>query len=702
MNENLTNSLSLAPDPERLRALLAPRSIAIIGATERLQYGGRLLQNLLRNGYPGRVYPVNPRRETVFDRKCYPSAGDLPEAVDLVVVVIPAPSVPAALREAAAAGARAAAVISAGFAETQDAAGADLQAELREIVRTTGMRVCGPNCLGVANLHERVWATANVLVPIDERLRPGPVALVVQSGATAFGPLLAIARERGIGIHSIVSSGNEADLTFADYASYLLRQPEVGAVAGIIEGIADGRGFLRAAAVAREVDKPIIALKLGRSAVGQAAARLHTAALGGDHTISLAGLRQAGVIVVEDYDLLLEVANAFATGRRLAGRRVAVLSHSGGIGGLLGDLCGDLGLEVPPLSSSTRERLAEILAGRGAAANPADVTMHYQTEAFGEIVRLLIADPGLDALAVASTGQNAATHVAAAAAETTKPVLFTWVGPADDPGRAILQSAGVPSFLLPGRCAEALRALAGFADWQARTPAAVEASASPVAESEAIGALGTDSARSLLAEAGIRLPRERLCRTADAAVGAAEEIGYPVALKGVSPEITHKTDVGAVVLGVADAAGVRAAFARVTESLRAAGATCEGALVQEMVDVSRGVELAVGVVSDPSWGPALMLAIGGTAVEALGLATWRVCPLAEREVDEMVSEVRGLGKLLDGYRGRPPLDRAALARAVAALSRLALRHPAAGFEVNPLVVLPEGEGVSALDVRVAR
>ncbi|MBI2940870.1 MAG: CoA-binding protein, partial [Chloroflexi bacterium] len=460
-------------DIASLDALLAPRSIAIVGATERPQYGGRFLQNLLRTGYPGRLYPVNPHRDRVFDLPCHPSLGDLPERPDLVAVIIPAPGVPAALREAAECGAKAALVVSAGFAETQSVEGERFQTEMRAISAATGLRVCGPNCLGIANLHANVWATANVLVPIDERLRAGPVAIVSQSGATAFGPLLAIARERAIGIHSVISSGNETDLEFADYAAHLLRQPAVGAVAGVVEGIADGRKLLRAAAVAREFDKPIVVLKLGRSAVGQTAARLHTATLAGDDAITMAALRQAGIVVVDDYDLLLEVAAALATGRRPAGRRVAVLSHSGGIGGLLGDQCGQLGLNLPPLSPTTAARLGEILAGRGSATNPVDITGHFERETFGEIAGLLLADPAVDALAIASAGENAARLTVEAAATTPKPVLFTWVGPIEHPGCDLLRGGGIPTFLLPGRCARALAALADLAAWRQRLPEAV-------------------------------------------------------------------------------------------------------------------------------------------------------------------------------------------------------------------------------------
>ena len=375
---------------------------------------------------------------------------------------------------------RAAVVISAGFAETQDGDGQRLQDELREIAAETGLRICGPNCLGLANLHSHLWSVANTLTPVDDKVLPGPVAIVAQSGATAFGPLLAIARERGIGIHSIISTGNEADLDFADYAAYLLQQPEVGAVAGIVEGVRDGRKLFRVAALARELDKPVVVLKLGRSDVGRSAAKLHTAAMAGDHAVSMAAFRQAGIIVVDDYDVLLETAAAFTSGRRPAGKRIAVVSHSGR----------DRWAARRPLWRSRARRavagaghragLATILAGRGAAANPADIAMHYQLDTFGEIVRLLLADPSFDALAIASTGENAARHVVAAVAESDKPVLFTWVGAIEGEGRETLRSGGVPSFLLPGRCATAMKALVDFAAWRRMpTPAAVASLSAP-------------------------------------------------------------------------------------------------------------------------------------------------------------------------------------------------------------------------------
>jgi acyl-CoA synthetase (NDP forming) len=380
------------------------------------------------------------------------------------------------------------------------------------------------------------------------------------------------------------------------------------------------------------------------------------------------------------------------------------VSHSGGIGGLLGDLCGDLGLEVPPLAPDTKAGLATILAGRGAAANPADITMHYQLDTFGEIVRLLLADPGFDALAIASTGENAARHVAAAVAESDKPVLFTWVGAIEGEGRETLRSGGVPSFLLPGRCATAMKSLVDFAAWRRMpAPAAVASLSEPKAGSPSTS--GADPAgplHALLTSIGIGLPAERICRSEKEAVASAEQFGYPVAVKGISPELTHKSDVGAVILGVSNADAVRSAFRSAVANLERAGGTVSGVLVQQMVDTRRGLELALGVIVDPSWGPVVMLALGGVGVEALGLASWRSCPVAESEVDGMIAEVRGLDRLLGQHRGRPALDRAALCRAVSGLSWVAADSPGLTMEVNPLVVLPAGEGVVALDVRVAR
>ena len=429
------------------------------------------------------------------------------------------------------------------------------------------------------------------------------MALVAQSGATAFGPLLAIARERGIGIHSIVSTGNEADLDFADYASYLLQQPEVGAVAGLIEGIRDGRKLFDVAAIAREVDKPIVVMKLGRSEVGQSAAKLHTAALAGDHAVSVAALRQAGV------SSSMTMICSSKPRRRLprgGGRRKA---RRGSV-----SLRRDRWTAWRPLrrpragdspSADTSAKLAEILAGRGAAANPADVTMHYQLDSFGDIVRLLLGDPSFDALAVASTGENAARVVGAAAKESDKPVLFTWVGPIDGEGRENPSVERSPLVLAARAVRGRDEVAGGFRRVEA--PARARRSGEPTRWRRGVqirwlpGYVGAHR-RARVESIGINLPAEQICAAEEEAIAAAERIGYPVAVKGLSPEITHKSDVGAVFLGVRDADEVRVAFRSATERLARAGGTVAGVLVQQMVDTKRGLELALGAIVDPAWG----------------------------------------------------------------------------------------------------
>src|SRR3954447_9257945 len=380
------------------------RSIAVVGATERAGYGARFLNTLIRTGYAGQLYPINPSRSEVFGVRCYPSPRELPETPDLVGIIVPAERVLESVRQCAEIGVRAGIVISAGFAELGTDEGRQRQAELQRIVAETGLRVVGPNCLGASNLGGNVWATAS------SRGEPGAMtdgpgaALVSQSGATAYGPLLAVARDKGLAYRYIVTTGNEADLGAADFVEYLLGRPDVGAISLLLEGIRD---FGRLAGLAREalrVGKALVIQKVGQSEVGQRAARSHTAALTGSDRVQDALFRQFGIARVRDYDELVEQTAMFLKAPLPSGRRIGVVSHSGGIGAHLSDQLGVVGLEVPPFAEQTRQGLAGVLGERGSASNPADITGYANSPSFAPILATLTADPGLDAWVVATQG----------------------------------------------------------------------------------------------------------------------------------------------------------------------------------------------------------------------------------------------------------------------------------------------------------
>ncbi len=702
------DAVRVEPTPPRLRALLHPASIAVIGATERPQYGGRFVSNLQATGFAGRIYPVNPARETVFGLRCYPSIGDVPEAVDLAAVIIPASRVLDALEQCVAAGVRSAVVISADFAEV-GGDGAARQAAVADLARRTGLRVLGPNCLGLANVGEGIWATASTPISAADVPPVGPIGLISQSGASAFGPLLTAFRDRRIGLRYVLSTGNEVDVELSELIRAMLREPEVRAIAAFVEGLRDPDGFLACVDEALALGKPIVLLKVGRSEVGRKAAATHTAALTGSDAVQDAIFRQRGVVRADDYDELAEFTRLLAYAPLPRGDRVGVISHSGGITGLLGDKIGEQRLVVPPLTPGTVDRLAEILEGRGAATNPADVTGHFLRETFSESLALIAGDPAVEVVAVAPAGSSRVVQrVVDAAAATDKPLAYIWTGSLyDTEGLPDLLASDVPVFHLPGRAARGLRALVDYsrvrrrlADRVAPWQVAVTGAALPIPE-DGSGPLAEVTSLALLSEAGLPVERGTLCGNEAEAVEAARTLGYPLVVKAASNDVLHKTEAGAVRVGIADEAGLRAACRDVLANLsrHRPDARVDGVLVQRML---AGIEVIAGISEDAQFGPVLLLGLGGTRAEALAATSLRLCPISEDDAQEMVTEVRGLDALLAGFRGSPPADRAALVSTLVRLSRIgyANRQRLVGLDLNPIIVLPDGQGVRVVDALI--
>jgi acetyltransferase len=708
-------------DPKpAIAAMLRPKSIAVIGATDRL-YGGRLLNNLIRGGFKGRLYPVNPKREQVFGLPCFPSIRALPEPVDSAAILIPAPGVLGALQECAERGVKAAVIISAGFAEMGDARGQQLQQDLRRLARETGVRVCGPNCLGVSNVADGIWTSANPTVEAGAVAGPGAVALVSQSGATAYGPLMALAKDRGIGFRYVVSTGNEADLDLTDFVEFLLEDPEVKSIALMVEGLRDGPKFVRVARLALSRGKPLVVLKLGRSAVGAGVSRTHTGALTGSDAVQTAMFRQCGVVRVDDYDELVETAAMFAKTRIPDGDRVGLVSHGGGICGAIGDNCGGLGLSVPPLTDRTLKTLQTILEGRGAAANPADITLHGSRDTFPVILKAMVEDDNIDLLGVATAGtEKMARAVIDTAKESRKPVLFMWTESVRDQlALPLLQQSEVPVFYLPGRFANGIRSLVEYrrarhryreeAPREAVLDEAAQALWSTAADEvtdllHSTGGHTLDEHRSKVALSllGIPVTREVLCTSLREAESAAADLGYPVALKVISRQIPHKTDARVIRLDVRDTRELAEAWEAVLANAHAfaPAAAIDGVLVQEMVIGS--VEVIVGLSRDAQFGPVLLFGMGGVFVEALGAVSRRLCPITPADAREMIAEVRGMEQILGGYRGRPAADVPALIDVLCRLSRMAISagELLAEVDINPLAILPKGQGVRALDALV--
>ena len=455
------------PQLDSIHKMVNAGSIAVVGATERMQYGGRFLNSVLRSRERVRVYPVNPRYQELMGVPCYPSVSDLPESPDLVRIIVPFDRVNAVLRECAEKGAGSAIVTSAGFAERGTDERRGLQEELGAIARETGVRVSGPNCLGIANVKANIWACASSSLSSLDMIS-GNVALVCQSGASAFGPFLSRAIARRIGYSYIVSTGNEADLEASDFVRYFLDDDDTKVIAMFVEGFKNPRKFLEVARLAAEKGKPIVAIKIGLSKSGTVAAYSHTAAITGADEVYEAAFKQYGVIRVHDWDRLLEVSQLLAHSRAPIKHGVALVSHSGGVCSLTADLLGQAGLELPELTDHARDGINDILQGFGWAANPADITVYASRDTVAPVMEYMINEPEVGALVIASSAsETQARHVVDLQIRHDKLVAFLYTGNelGEPTGLETLRNAHVPVFHSPENLASALKQLHQYHSW---------------------------------------------------------------------------------------------------------------------------------------------------------------------------------------------------------------------------------------------
>jgi acyl-CoA synthetase (NDP forming) len=689
----------------RAGALLAPRSIAVVGATKKAGFGATTLANLRSSAFPGPIAPVNPRYDELDGLRCYPALDAVPGEVDLALIAVPAAAAPGALRDCAAKGVAAAVVFASGFAETGDA-GRALQDELTAIARDAGMAVLGPNCMGF--VHQPAGLVASFTGALREGLLPGSgAAYVGQSGAIG-GAVLGMAAERGFGFDSWFSTGNEADLGSAEIVEALVEEPAVRVIGTYLEAIPRGDRWQRACARAAELGKRIVVLRSGRSVEGRRAAASHTGAMiRSDAAFTLVN-RAAGVIEVSGVDELVGTVEALVTGRVPAGPRIGVVTSSGGAGGILVDQLDAAGLALAELAPGTRAALDAVIPAFGSSANPVDVTAQLFVggdDAFVDACRPILDDPGVDALSIVLTtiiGPRAAALAGALtglAAATTKPIGVVWLAGTGTTweGRGLLRRAGIPVTSSVAEHVTLLKhqlvrpSLPDETEWSPPLrPATVD---ELFAGGPAV--LTEHKAARLLDEAGVPRPESVLARTAEEAVAAAARLGGPVVLKVQSPQITHKTEVGGVRLGVAPD-GVAAAFGEVAAAVP--GAPVDGVLVQRMA--GPGVELVVGISgAADGYPPVVTVGMGGVSTEVYADVVSALAPLTPQAVGELLGTLRG-HRLLDGFRGRPPVAVAAAAEAVAALSRAAVQLGGrlGELEINPLVV--DGRGAVALDLLV--
>lgn len=702
--------MSDRPDWKRL---FEPRGIAVIGASRDLKrIGGQPVKYLSTYGYPGRVYPVNPNYEEIAGLKCYPSARAIDGPCDVAIVALNARAVPQAIRDCGEKGVRFAVVLSSGFRETGEA-GAALEREMLAAAREHGMRVIGPNCQGYLNLANRMYATFGVL-GLEPELKQGPVSTVSQSGGFGFG-IVTQCEQAGVGFRCIVSSGNESDVDTPELIDAYAQDPGTQVIVGYIEGVRDGRARMRAADRALREGKPLLMWKTGNSDAGKKASLSHTAALTGSYDVYRAAYRQAGILEVRDIDEISDATRAFLGKRLPRGNRVAALGSSAGSCILFADRCAELGLEMATLLPETEAALAKVLPAFGSPRNPVDVTadVFNDLSAFLRAVELVLGDPNVDQLGVLYAGLSGEIAlacnraVAEAAAKSDKPVMLAWTARRHRAEAAykLVEEAGIPYFTSPVRLANAAGALANFARFReralSRSALFPEGGGAPPMLIARAGALSETDSKALVAAWGVPATRDVLVPSRDDPVAAARGLAYPLAVKIASADIAHKSEAGGVALGIRNAAELAAAVEQVTASARAYApkARIEGVLVCEMV--TNGVEMLLGVIDDPVFGPTVALGLGGVAAEALRDVTYRVAPFDEAEARAMIAELRG-ARLLGAFRNRPPADVEALARAVARVSQAAWsqRGRLAELDINPLFVRPQGKGVVAGDALV--
>jgi acetyltransferase len=710
---------------------MRPRSIAVVGASQRPVRANRVIRTLQAVGFTGQIWPINPNYPEVMELRCYPDLASTPGPADVAVIAIPAGRVADVLDRAAAAGVRSSIVLAAGFAES-GAKGRELQARLENLSRDAGLLICGPNCFGVLNVHDR---TAPFIGVIPIPLEAGNVALVSQSGGLTnvlVPPLMA----RGVGFSFVVSCGNQAGASIEDYLAYLVDDGATGVIGAFVEGFREPWRLPAIGARARDLGKPIVVLKVGHSEVARSAALAHTASVVGSAEVVEAALRKSGLIQVRTLNDLLETLALLSLpesrDQRPWGTRLGVLTGTGGLMAYLGDAADDAGIQLPALSAATTEQLRSVIPEFVGVTNPLDGTgaMYEDPALFPALLEGLAGDPAIDVVGahidfnpknedgLDRQRQWFVPDIIRLGPTLPKPVVvFTaHAGSLIDPETSTaLRGAGVA--LLDG-AEPALAAIRATAEQHRRqhdrvpTDGGEPRAALPRGQQRHMttapdvggfpaGWLEVSAAFDLLASAGIPVVERALATSPDAAVAIAERFGYPVVLKVESRAIQHKTEVGGVELGIAGPADVAAAFERIMAAVagKAPGLAVEGVTVQRMA--RPGIEVLLGVKRDPDFGPVVAVGLGGVFVEVFGDVAVALPPVTDFEAREMLRRLRSW-PLFDGARGRPRADVDALAAAILAVGDLAvaLGERVEAIDVNPLIVHPAGQGVLAVDALV--
>jgi acetyl coenzyme A synthetase (ADP forming)-like protein len=701
-----------------LRYLFRPGSVAVVGASrDPASIGYKLLEALIINRFQGPVYPVNPKATVVGSMRAYPSVRDIPEPIDLGIIAVPRDAVLSVVDDCAARGVKALVVISAGFAEVS-AEGRELQQRLVEKVRGYGMRMVGPNCLGLLNTDPKVRLNAS-FSPIFPPA--GRIGMSSQSGALGLA-ILALARRLQLGLSTFVSVGNKADVSGNDLLQYWEEDDQTDVILLYLESFGNPRRFSR---IARRVSrrKPIIAVKSGRTGAGRRAAGSHTAALASADVAVEALFRQTGVIRADTLAEMFDLAATLGRQPLPKGRRVAIVTNAGGPGILCADACEAGGLLVPELSDATKTHLSQFLPPQAGLSNPVDMIASAGPSHYRQTIETLLSTDETDALVViyipVDVSQRpmildairAGIEAGRQAGGAGKPVLASLMVEEGISLPLQLTQESIPTYAFPEAAARVMSKVAEYAEWRAQPLGMflefddIDAHLArdicrKAIEERSGGWLTTEETRQLLSAMGLPVAPGGVAHTADEAVELAQQIGFPVAVKLASHLIIHKTEMGGIVLNLADAAAVRQAFETIRTRLaeRDSLEAMEGVLVQPMV--RDGVEVMVGVTTDPLFGPLIAFGLGGIHVEILGDVRFRVTPLTDRDASEMVHEIRGF-RLLEGYRGHPPADIKGLEEILLRISLLVEEIPEINeLDLNPIFALPPGQGCQIVDARI--
>ncbi|MCL5959935.1 MAG: acetate--CoA ligase family protein [Chloroflexi bacterium] len=696
---------------EAVDILFHPKSVAVIGASQRKgALGERLVRYLLKHGYKGKVFPVNPRYDSLMELPCFPSLSEIPEPVDLALIALPAEQVLATIEQCVDKHVKVATIFAGGFAESGPE-GRELQEKVKDIARKGHIRICGPNTVGTFNIKDGIAASFSQVLE-GRGFAPGNIGIVAQSGGLA-GSLLDRAHEKGLGVNYVASCGNEVDLESSDYISYMLDDPDTRVIMAFIEGFRNGPKFADVATKALGLGKPLVILKVGRTERGKKAAASHTGSLTGSDAVYSSIFKQLGIIRVEDIDQLVDAACFLSWQELQQGNRLGILSPSGGAGILIADKCEQYELELPDLTAETTEKLSTLLPSFGVISNPLDPTgqSYANPNQLTDCIQAFAEADNFDVVLVQAptiAGDFAvhfANGIVQAAKNCRSPLAVLCTGGSLSAAAVeVLRANKIPFFHSFDSCFKAIGLTARYVKLRNERAPEDGVLKPGVPRAKALrspqlvnllqtrfGALTEYESKLVLLERGLPCTREGLARSPEEAASIARQIGFPVAMKVQSPDILHKTEARVIRLGVSSETEVLSLFGELQDNARRwdPRARVDGVLVQEMVD--SGVETIAGISSDPTFGPVILFGLGGVFAEILKDVAIRVAPLTRRDAECMINEIKGF-PILQGARGGDKSDVDALADTLMKISDFAIDNQGSvsQLDVNPLVVFKSG------------